>query len=84
LDGSGSITPANFKIMLDFCTRLTQTFNFSASGVRMGAVQFSSVTRIEFEVTNNKATALAAIANIKKLVPTGTNIAGGIDLAYKV
>jgi hypothetical protein len=83
LDGSSSISPSDFALMIDFCKRLTQTFNFSASGVRMGAVQFSAVVQQEFAMTQSKAEALAGIAKIQKL-KSGTDIAGGINLAYKV
>ena len=84
LDGSGSISPENFALMLQFCAKLAQTFNFSATGVRMGAVQFSSVLQTEFQLTSSQSDAVTKINNIKKLIKTGTNIAGGIDIAQKV
>ncbi|XP_078665876.1 matrilin-4-like [Branchiostoma floridae x Branchiostoma belcheri] len=51
LDGSGSVTESNFQRIKDFAKDLLQEFNInSENGTRVGAVQYSSVTREEFKL----------------------------------
>ncbi|XP_019624292.1 PREDICTED: matrilin-2-like [Branchiostoma belcheri] len=67
LDGSGSVTESNFQRIKDFAKDLLQEFNInSENGTRVGAVQYSSVTREEFKLNryNTSAEVMNAIDGI--------------------
>ncbi|XP_078580606.1 uncharacterized protein LOC144864418 isoform X3 [Branchiostoma floridae x Branchiostoma japonicum] len=48
LDGSGSVTEANFELVKDFTQDVIRSFNVSTSATRVGVVQFSDTVRTEF------------------------------------
>ncbi|XP_078660839.1 uncharacterized protein LOC144905190 isoform X3 [Branchiostoma floridae x Branchiostoma belcheri] len=48
LDGSGSVTEANFELVKDFTQDVIRNFNVSFSATRVGMVQFSDTVRTEF------------------------------------
>lgn len=48
IDGSSSVGDPNFRTVLDFLAGITQSFDISDVGARVGAVQFTYDQRLEF------------------------------------
>ncbi|XP_066300013.1 collagen alpha-3(VI) chain-like [Branchiostoma lanceolatum] len=48
LDGSASITSANFELVKDFAERVSRHFTISSTATNVGAVQYSDTVRSEF------------------------------------
>eukprot|EP00058_Branchiostoma_floridae_P018920 XP_002604409.1 hypothetical protein BRAFLDRAFT_220331 [Branchiostoma floridae] len=66
LDGSGSVTDANFDKMKQFAKNVVNAFDISASSTRVGVVQYSDSNTLEFNLGDHadKPSTLAAIDSI--------------------
>ncbi|CAH1253989.1 ZAN [Branchiostoma lanceolatum] len=69
LDGSGSVSSAEFSQMKTFAADVVNTFDISPTTTRIGAVQYSSSPRMHFNLGNyaDKGSTMNAINNIGKL-----------------
>ncbi|XP_077414909.1 collagen alpha-3(VI) chain-like isoform X2 [Vanacampus margaritifer] len=76
VDGSGSIGPNNFQLILIFLENLVQGFMVDINQIRVGLVQFSSQPRLEFNLTTHM-TREAVVDAIRNL----TFVGGGTDTA---
>ncbi|XP_051872825.1 collagen alpha-6(VI) chain-like isoform X2 [Pristis pectinata] len=75
IDGSSSISRVDFKDMQKFLIGVVNVLSIGADQVRVGVVQYSTDTKIEFEVTQhiNKTSLEKAIRGISQLMgKTGT------------
>ncbi|CAH1252946.1 MATN1 [Branchiostoma lanceolatum] len=66
LDGSGSVTDANFDKMKQFTKNVVNAFDISPTATQVGVVQYSDSNSLEFNLGDNadKPSTLAAIDNI--------------------
>ncbi|XP_078669871.1 collagen alpha-6(VI) chain-like [Branchiostoma floridae x Branchiostoma belcheri] len=66
LDGSGSVTSANFDLMKGFTKNVVNAFDISATATRVGVVQYSDRNTLEFNLGDHgdKPSTLAAIDGI--------------------
>eukprot|EP00058_Branchiostoma_floridae_P022357 XP_002607847.1 hypothetical protein BRAFLDRAFT_199461 [Branchiostoma floridae] len=66
LDGSGSVTYANFDKVKEFTENVVNAFDISASSTRVGVVQYSTSNTLEFNLGDHadKPSTLAAIDSI--------------------
>jgi len=83
LDGSGSISAADWKTAKQFSTNLVDAFTFGPENTRVGAVQFATTARVEFQMNANKQQVKNTINGISKM-GSKTNIAAGISTAVTV
>ncbi|XP_078682455.1 uncharacterized protein LOC144916927 [Branchiostoma floridae x Branchiostoma belcheri] len=69
LDGSGSVSSADFSRMKTFAADVVNTFSISPTTTRIGAVQYSSSPRMHFNLGDyiDKWSTVNAINNIGKL-----------------
>ncbi|CAH1241297.1 COL6A3 [Branchiostoma lanceolatum] len=82
LDGSGSVTTANFDIVKEFTRRLANNFDVSLADTRVGVVQFSDSPTSEFNLNsfNTNEQVDLAIRNIQ-YQQGGTNTGAAINFA---
>ncbi|XP_029900693.1 cochlin [Myripristis murdjan] len=66
IDGSSSVGDANFRLVLEFLAAISQSFDISEVGSRIGAVQFTYDQRMEFGLFDHpsKEAALNALRRI--------------------
>ncbi|KAG9336363.1 hypothetical protein JZ751_002710 [Albula glossodonta] len=83
IDGSSSVGDTNFRLMLEFMVAITDAFEISDVGARVGAVQFTYDQKLEmgFDDHTEKEAALEALRSIRYM-SGGT--ATGEAIAYTV
>lgn len=80
LDGSGSIEPANFDLMRNFAMQLVAYFPISSEEANIGIVQFATTTVLH-QALSGDLVALNSTIDTMGQLGSGTNIAGGMELA---
>lgn len=82
LDGSSSISAANFALMKNFASGLVQSFNVGTNTARFGVVQFSTRGRgrLETGLSTSQSAVLSRIHNMVQ-INSMTDIAEGLRLA---
>uniref|UniRef100_F7EWH1 VWFA domain-containing protein n=1 Tax=Monodelphis domestica TaxID=13616 RepID=F7EWH1_MONDO len=80
IDGSGSIYPTDFQEMKAFLSEVIEMFTIAPYKVRVGAVQYSHIQELEFEINkySNKNDLGKAIDNIWQL-GGNTNTGAALD-----
>lgn len=83
MDGSGSVTDANFEVAMRFFYNLTEPFEISEDVARIAFIQFGYQPQLEFPFLTNRTEVLAALAAVEYLAgPTFTGLA--LELALDV
>jgi len=80
LDGSGSIVPADWQLLLNFSRNLVSSFTVSPSKSRFGIVQFSDDAKQELALSSDKNEIQKILQNLKQMAGS-TYLGRGIDVA---
>jgi len=81
IDGSGSISSSDFRLMKEFATLVTRNVTISAQTANMAIVQFSSQSRVEIGLSDDANAITTAISSMVQM-NSGTNMDSGLDTAY--
>lgn len=81
LDGSSSISGADFQRVRDFSRRLAESFTVAPNATRIGIVQFSDNAQLELPLNADLVQVQSAIQQVQQ-IDNGTAIGAGIALAH--